>query len=168
MGTTAASVLAGIIALASLIYLRSGRGMLMILTWAFGILIASMTGVVGGDNEERVSSAQVFLNLRRNYRIRWRPKTPPARTYPPGATCTNRNARSVMATTEAGRLRPVAGCIHLPSIFAVPRLRTRRMGRCSTSSGMAYETPPCPAGKCRIKTPGGWSFSFAICRRLPH
>ena len=65
--------------------------------------------------------------------------------------------------TEAG-----GGLYPPPLDLRGPRSRTRRMGKCSTSSGMAYETPPCPAGKCRIKTPGGWSFSFAICRRLPH
>jgi hypothetical protein len=44
MGTTVASVFAGVISLAALIYLRSGLGKTAILTWAFGILIAIMTG----------------------------------------------------------------------------------------------------------------------------
>src|ERR1700730_13154931 len=44
MGAASASILAGANALAALIYLRSGRGGLAILTWAFGMLIAIMTG----------------------------------------------------------------------------------------------------------------------------
>ena len=50
---------------------------------------------------------------------------------------------------------------------AVARSTTRRMGNYSISSGTASETPPCRAGRCRIKTPGVSLFSFGIYPRWP-
>ena len=44
MSATGASVFAGILALAALIYLRSGRGSISYLIWAFAALNVIMTG----------------------------------------------------------------------------------------------------------------------------